>query len=594
LKRQIFTLVVLFYLFVVVLAVTVLAYTYRATYTISENGTASYTMFPAMVASNNDWMITNGFITNADALDTRIETLGGLIKPHMITDNMTLTAVAVPSTSQTNLYFTTGNSLLSNFDIITGRGGYITTADDPALELGDNWTVEQSGWIDTTAGSDKNLARKGIAFRTYISATENITSQLNEDVYLSFNGTTDYVNSGNSTTLSFGTGSFSIEAWARASANGTIVDKKLSGSPYTGYFLDIVGDKAHFYMYAPSTSNEIIGGTTITDGAWHHIVGVRDQGDDKLYLYVDGSSDATPVAETDLNTDTIKDLEWGVNGAHTVFLNGDLDEIRIYNEAVTSGNVTINFNRGRIGQPQPYSQTDLVAWWHVDEGSGNVTYDETVNNNDGTIYGATWSSPPAVNVTATGISSGEYIVTTSANTTHLRIAIDGTIVDTATLSANVTDNINDWVWGQNNVMPYSDNISISVNGTQVLLYEPVTYIIGDNLPDLAGASQNGTITWGANPTGVTVSLGSMVSSSQPTPGLAITTPAQDILPEAEVSDWFVVPDISGTLLTNPMRPFVTILSDNSTLTEIQSWRLLALAFILLVTVSTVTFRWLAC
>jgi hypothetical protein len=33
----------------------------------------------------------------------------------------------------------------------------------------------------------------------------------------------------------------------------------------------------------------------------------------------------------------------------------------------------------------------LVALWHMDEGSGDIIYDETTNNNDGTIYGATWT-----------------------------------------------------------------------------------------------------------------------------------------------------------------------------------------------------------
>ncbi len=33
----------------------------------------------------------------------------------------------------------------------------------------------------------------------------------------------------------------------------------------------------------------------------------------------------------------------------------------------------------------------LVAYWPMDEGSGNMTYDVTTNGNDGEIYGATWT-----------------------------------------------------------------------------------------------------------------------------------------------------------------------------------------------------------
>lgn len=46
------------------------------------------------------------------------------------------------------------------------------------------------------------------------------------------------------------------------------------------------------------------------------------------------------------------------------------------------------------GATDNYSQnidvTGLVANWRFDEGSGNIAHDETANNNDGTIYGATW------------------------------------------------------------------------------------------------------------------------------------------------------------------------------------------------------------
>ena len=43
-------------------------------------------------------------------------------------------------------------------------------------------------------------------------------------------------------------------------------------------------------------------------------------------------------------------------------------------------------------------------------------------------------------------------------------------------------------------------------------YEPATYISTTILPDLQGAAQNGNITWGTNPTGTSVSFGSLIST----------------------------------------------------------------------------------
>lgn len=127
-----------------------------------------------------------------------------------------------------------------------------------------------------------------------------------------------------------------------------------------------------------------------------------------------------------------------------------------------------------------------------------------------------------------------------------------------------------------------------------LIFDTLTAVVdaGDTytvdfgtLPDRATAGVDGRITWGYMPDGVAATLGGMVSSSQPVPGLEEDDVVPDILPDIEVSDWFVEPAVAGSLLTNPLRPFVTILSDSTTLTELQAWRILGLAFVLFVTVA---------
>tara|TARA_Y100000310_G_scaffold166912_2_gene166622 strand:+ start:318 stop:4001 length:3684 start_codon:yes stop_codon:yes gene_type:complete len=168
----------------------------------------------------------------------------------------------------------------------------------------------------------------------------------------------------------------------------------------------------------------------------------------------------------------------------------------------------------------------------------------------------------------------------------LQIDIDGSVEGAeAASNHSVPDNSNNWVF-MSDATPYLNAYDHTVGGSLITRYEPSTMIIGTTLPDREVAGNDATITFGNNPAGVTVALGSMVSASQPVPGGTIADDTLDILPDVEASDWFLEPDVSGTLLTNPVRPFVTMLSDNTTLTEIQSWRLYALAIILLVTVGT--------
>ncbi len=149
------------------------------------------------------------------------------------------------------------------------------------------------------------------------------------------------------------------------------------------------------------------------------------------------------------------------------------------------------------------------------------------------------------------------------------------------------NNANAWYFLQNNVYPYANSIVETVGGTEVLRYQPVSMIIGTTLPDRTGTAQNGTITFGANPVGVTPTLSSLVSVAQPVPGTVSDRPTRDLLPSGVGGTNPVsAPDVSGTLLTNPLRPFVRILVDTTSVTERQAWVYFGLIFVLMVLAAT--------
>jgi len=725
---------------ILLVAVPVLAYSYRATYTVSENGTASYDMLPVIGLSNNDWMIDNGFITDSTALDTRIETLGGLDKPHLVTNNMTLTAVPVPQNSQTNLYYTTGDSLLSAFDIILGSGGYITVSDNATLELGDNFTVEHSGWVDTSvgavsqdahttgddgnqdiygvywkgqtvnitggytldyislkmscngtpntvgvsiratsgglptganltsgttdgntfttntagewysvnltdydlvpntayaivvnapAGDGSNLVRwrvdstegygdgqfvystdsggswatdaydamfnlygdgllvyKADAFRTYNSGAGEITSEitgatnvtatgvssgehdvtttLNDpmDIALSFDGITDNASVNDDATLQIAD-DITIECWVKplvANPTGWILNKShFLSARWFGYSLELFGAGGVRAWFATSSGadNNIAGGSLSKD-TWTHIVATHNDGGLDV-LYQDGSEVNSESALNTLTSNNGDNLTFGYRQIY--YANMTLDNVRIYSRILGLPEIEANYALGRHGAPS--DTTGLAGWWEFNEGTGTSSADSSANTNTANVTGCDWDDRA------------------------FKIYVDGVEEDyEAGTGVSVPDNANDWLFCQNDVLPYSDNHTMEIDDARQLWFSPNNIITGTTLPDRQGGDHNGTITWGSNPAGVSVSLGGMVGESQPVPGALDVTPTPDILPEVEVTDWFVEPDVSGTLLTNPMRPFVTIMSDTTTLTELQAWRILAFAFVLLVTVST--------
>ncbi len=197
-------------------------------------------------------------------------------------------------------------------------------------------------------------------------------------------------------------------------------------------------------------------------------------------------------------------------------------------------------------------------------------------------------------IQAPNIPQGVHVIRTWGNGANLNISVDGIpIAPPAAIAA--VDDVNDpWQFLRDSAppilgraLPYANYITITTNigaYTEKLWYQPLSYIVGTLLPDRDAADNNGTIVWGANPVGVSATIGNMISSGQPGPGVAVTEPPRDVLPDIGVSDWFQDPDITGSLTTNPIRPFVQILSNTTTLTELQAWRFLGLALVLFATV----------
>ena len=82
----------------------------------------------------------------------------------------------------------------------------------------------------------------------------------------------------------------------------------------------------------------------MTDNTWHHVAAVRDTQTDKLYIYLDGNSDATPVADTTLTTLATNE-PFGVGHRVSTMPSGDkyfgglIDDVRIYNHALSQAEI---------------------------------------------------------------------------------------------------------------------------------------------------------------------------------------------------------------------------------------------------------------
>ncbi|MDY6911648.1 MAG: LamG-like jellyroll fold domain-containing protein [Chloroflexota bacterium] len=161
---------------------------------------------------------------------------------------------------------------------------------------------------------------------------------------LDFDGSGDYINT--SLAANTLTGDYTFEAWVKANTipnYGGIITSNQS-SPYNGFNLQ-VGTSQRIAICAMSG-----GGFTYTRtswaptiGVWYHIVGVHDSSTDNNTLYVNGSymdSDTQTVTMPNLNV-MIGRFYSSYNGH---YFNGIIDEVAIYDEALTETEIQALFN----------------------------------------------------------------------------------------------------------------------------------------------------------------------------------------------------------------------------------------------------------
>ena len=114
------------------------------------------------------------------------------------------------------------------------------------------------------------------------------------------------------------------------------------------------------------------------DGTWQHLTIVRDVGNDKLRIYVNGVEEDNITDNTgSINNATYHKTYIGrktASGVGSEYVTGLIDDVRIYNYARTPAQIAWDYNRGKP-----------VGHWKFDEGEGGTIYDQSGNANNGTI-----------------------------------------------------------------------------------------------------------------------------------------------------------------------------------------------------------------
>jgi len=167
-------------------------------------------------------------------------------------------------------------------------------------------------------------------------------------------GGDDYVHCGDDASLDVGTSDFSIEAWVKRASSGVqmgVVSKRGGPmAPQPGYAVWFdAGDPLRFEMSDGADEFSIYGSTSITDAQWHHVVVVIDRDNtSNSKIYLDGIDDTGSTGGTITDVDSIDTSEVLMIGRfESRYLNGIIDEVAIYNQALSSDEVKQHYKMGR-------------------------------------------------------------------------------------------------------------------------------------------------------------------------------------------------------------------------------------------------------
>ena len=194
-----------------------------------------------------------------------------------------------------------------------------------------------------------------------------------------FNGTTGWA--GATSTLVIPQ-TATLEAWVKNTGLvtfGTIFSNRANGDTGNIWF----GTSGTFKPAIYSGANSIEAATPLVIGQWYHIVGVLTNNIGRIYingvLSIEGPLPKSP--------NLVGNWAIGVDGtpAGTLWWSGNIDEVAIYNRALSASEILAHYNARPVPTQIPYQDLILshgvVNYWRFSETSGQVL------DHKGTVHG---------------------------------------------------------------------------------------------------------------------------------------------------------------------------------------------------------------
>ena len=213
---------------------------------------------------------------------------------------------------------------------------------------------EANGNAEDFLGNHPGTLLGGTTFSQGVYATQSP----NESFQFNNNGN---INVPHAQDFNFGTGDFSVTFWVNFSdlgiaTNGIISKDSFPDGGLAGWLFNInnsgVGIEVRNVPEGMGVVHARWGTTNFVTDQWFHIAGVRES--NVVKLYVDGELRASVNEPQPIDVNTDSDIIIGaVNNPPWQHLNGQVDDIGIFNTALSKPNIDVLIEKGIRHIPEP-------------------------------------------------------------------------------------------------------------------------------------------------------------------------------------------------------------------------------------------------
>ncbi len=245
-----------------------------------------------------------------------------------------------------------------------------------------------------------------------------------------------------------------MEAWINTSVSNKEILSWGINNATKKWILRVNGNGT---LRAEVNGGYIYGTTNIRDGQWHHVACVWSGSNiTQAKLYVDGVLESVGAsASQGVNTSTTTKLTVG-HGFNNTYFNGNIDEVRIWNTAL-SATTLYDWKNKAIDATHP-NYSNLQLYYPLNEGTGSVITDASTNGNNATVKnGSVWEEMEGVNLFKDFHSTQER-----PNITFLQGNYNQTIVTDTILDAiqNTSHAVNEYQIVSNYGLVKNDSIAL--------------------------------------------------------------------------------------------------------------------------------------